>query len=126
MCCMMTVDLPPENRYYSTTYRDLQADRLKPFVRNYRRTPPAHDCDRTHITNPNACERNGLWHRDYLSGRTKDVIRDIFASSGYEIPAEQFERSWSECAKIDQARLGGELVCVETFRDYVENPENTM
>lgn len=70
------------------------------------------------MLNTSICSRNGLHRKDYLRGRSKEVMRDIFTASGYQLSDEVFEQSWTKCLELD-AHLNG-AVSVDTFREYVE------
>lgn len=121
-------DVPQEHLHYTSTYAALLEDAKKPFVKNVRQEPSVHPCDRTNVATllaPNECIRNGLFHNDYLVGRSRDVIRAIFHTSGlYQMTDEEFDAAFTECCRRDEARGGYDmagLVCVETFKNYLDS-----
>lgn len=111
-----------EHLFYETTYEGtLLEDLKKPFQKNFNLKSDIHDCDLTTVQamlTPGVCIRNGLYQKDYLSGRKKDVIKDIFTNCDYKFTATEFDKYWKECCQIDK-HLNG-LVCVETFKNYLE------
>lgn len=85
----------------------------KPFV---------HECDRSDmgaLLNPGVCIRNGIWHEDYLRGRSKSVIRDIFKAANYKIDDDEFDSYWLECCCLQDNSNG--LVSVESFKTFLDN-----
>lgn len=119
-------DVPAEHLHYDSTYASLLADAEKPFIPNPKRCLDVHPCDRNDVAAliaPNECIRNGLYSDDYTCGRSQDVIRAIFQTSGlYRMTDAEFADAWTECVTRDVQRGYDEpgLVCAETFKNYLD------
>lgn len=106
--------------HYETTYHTFLDDGKKPFIPNLPKIENPIVCDKTNVATlvaPTLCVRNGLWQKDYLVGRSKNEICQIFKNIEWHLPAnEEFDRIWDKCTAQDGT---GDLVCVETFLKYL-------
>ncbi|XP_076269380.1 EF-hand domain-containing family member B-like [Rhynchophorus ferrugineus] len=134
-------DLPPEKKYYTSTYQAANCDYL--FINNAE-MPPAgipsirHDLSKPvkphggcradlenlgnetsakAVVNPNIYTNFGLTYRDFFLPRQPATIRKLFEKIGYTFPGNNFERLWGMGVELDQTGL----VCIDTFKNLLRN-----
>ncbi|XP_044752597.1 EF-hand domain-containing family member B [Coccinella septempunctata] len=131
------IRIPGNDTHFLSTYQASCCDLLIPDENVCRRDAgiPTHRLDErkpanpytdkyvelSDFTNMKACLQPSIFtqyslsHRDFLCPRDKDFIRSLFRKIGYELSDQNFEEIW----KIGLGRDGSGGVCVQTFRDLM-------